>query len=61
MGVTFFLPMFRNATPSLAPFFVKKQVLSRNEIPHPMVSPVVNCGPYLVPLPEQLKQLPSSP
>jgi hypothetical protein len=46
---------------SRAPLIVKKQVESMLFKQQPTTSPALNRGPYLVPIPEQQKALPSSP
>jgi hypothetical protein len=47
--------------PKWQPFLVKKAVLSKKLTQHPITSPVVKVGPYVLPVPEQQKEWPSSP
>lgn len=51
----------RKAMPKKCPFLVKKQVLSIKLTPHPIISLVVNVGPYGCPFPDDEKEFPSSP
>lgn len=47
--------------PRCSPFLVKKADPVLKFTPHPMTSPAVNCGPYVLPELWQQKEFPSSP